>query len=718
MLADYPHDPLNLMPVAILSRPRVLLNSNDLARCRDFAQRLPWARAAYDTVFREAKEFVWPEYSGAQPPTALGRGTEVLSFAIAAALQENENQAQQLIDFLHGVAQQYSAWPQHDDGSRILSNLHTEKMLVGNLAAAYDLCVDLAGRSTPVLQTIENEFFRPCVEEICYHPVHMMCGNHHLAAIIGSLAVGGAINEPRYIHDAFYGHAYGDGLHSSGIAHQLMHDFLNDGMHWERALGYHFFSLYSIARFAWIAERLGTNLWHRPWPAATEAVNSDVEHHDFDARGDKFVKDFFLAPLFMAHSDGSTATIGDSNVAHISQLAAWGPLYEPAWQQYGDERFAWMLRQTYEQIKARQGVDYLPRGSGDPNYIGLHNFVFVEREDLPPGSFDFANDTKLCLTGQHESGSTLLPTSGFAVLRSDASNPNANNITFRYGPHHAGHQHPDLLSFVWQCDGTTALIDPLMVASTGTHFEQPLHGAWHKQTVAHNTVVVDGISHRPQGRSEEAYEIDRSPDAACGHLLAFNSRQLIKVVAAESTNAYDFPVRLRRVLIVTSDYVFDRFECEGEHEHRWDYMLHPNATVSNSSPFCPQEAGLTETPGMRLMQNVTGWKVPEAGALLTWDRFAVQVCGATDLYIGTGPALPGEPDVTVALTQHGFRADYRSVFYRSATKLTMQSHENQVVIETPEYSDAILWHDTGVLWRRSIAHEVIEESIPFIAEQA
>jgi hypothetical protein len=120
---------------------------------------------------------------------------------------------------------------------------------------------------------------------------------------------------------------------------------------------------------------------------------------------------------------------------------------------------------------------------------------------------------------------------------------------------------------------------------------------------------------------------------------------------------------------------------------------------------------------MRLVQDVKKGDITETGVLLTWDRFAAQVYGATDLYIGTGPALPNEPDATVALTQHGAQADYRSLFHRSATELQMQSIENEVTITMPEYKDAITLSDTGVLWRRSIENQVVEESMSFITEQ-
>jgi len=697
MLADYPHDPLGLMPAATSSRPRVLLNSDDLARSRDFAKRLPWARDAYAGVLRQAKAFEMPKFSAESPPADLSRGTDFLDLAIAAALEENEGQAKQVIDFLHGVAQQYASWPQHEDGSRILANLHIEKMLVGNLAAAYDLCVELAGTSAGMQDTIANGLFRPSVEEICWHPVHLMCGNHHLAALIGSLSIGGAIGEPLYIHDAFYGHTYNDGTRSSGIAHQLTHDFLGDGMHWERTLGYHFFSLYSISRFAWIAERLGTDLWHRAWPATTEA-RKDFEHQGFDASGDKFMRDYFLAPLFMAHSDGSVAPIGDSSLMHIHELAAWGPLYEPAWNRYGDERFAWMLAEVYKQVQQRQGVDYQPRGSGDPQYIGIHNFVFVENEELPPGNFDLSKPVRFCLTGQHLGKSTLYPSSGYAVLRSDALDPKANNITFRYGPHHAGHQHPDLLGIVWECDGAAALIDPLM----GAQFESGLHGGWHKQTVAHNTIAIDGISHRPQGASIEAYEIDRSTNPATGKLLAFASHDTLQAVAAETTNAWEFPVRLRRLLLVTPEYVFDRFEGSGEREHRWDYALHPSTPVATTLALEPTEGSLGPIGGMSLIGNLQSAALPDDGTTLRWGNYAawVSASSAAQLHIGTCPSLPDQPNITLALTQHGQEVEYRTVFHRAALEVKVQSEAQQVVIEGDGFIDTISFGESEVHWQR------------------
>src|SRR5687767_6322051 len=141
-LADFPDDPLGLMPRALPPRPRVMMNAADLQRCRNFAREFPWAKQAYANVIDTARLTELPLDADACLPQTYKHGQEILNLAIAAALEENEAWAAQVISHLHCIAQRYPSWPTQEDGARIGDHLHGEKMWVRDAAAAFDLCVD------------------------------------------------------------------------------------------------------------------------------------------------------------------------------------------------------------------------------------------------------------------------------------------------------------------------------------------------------------------------------------------------------------------------------------------------------------------------------------------------------------------------------------------------------------------------------------------------
>ena len=162
-LADFPDDPLGLMPRALPPRPRVWMNAADLQRCRDFSREFAWAKQSYANVVNAACLTELPADPDACLPQTNADGQELLNLAIAAALEENEAWAAQVILHLHRIAQRYRSWPQQADGARIGDHLHGEKMWVRDAAAAFDLCVDLAGASDAVQAEISTGLLRPAI---------------------------------------------------------------------------------------------------------------------------------------------------------------------------------------------------------------------------------------------------------------------------------------------------------------------------------------------------------------------------------------------------------------------------------------------------------------------------------------------------------------------------------------------------------------------------
>jgi hypothetical protein len=160
--------------------------------------------------------------------------------------------------------------------------------------------------------------------------------------------------------------------------------------------------------------------------------------------------------------------------------------------------------------------DYPPPAAHEPDELPLE-----ER---------FAN------TGQYRHGCSLLPTSGVAVLRQAEDDftrqPASTAVALSYGPYGGGHGHPDKLNIVVYALGRQWLPDfPSMPYET--HWKPE----WTAQTVSHNTLVVDGISQRPNRRGTPYFPVDNAADKVIGKLDRFEPNS--KLVAASCDSAYE-----------------------------------------------------------------------------------------------------------------------------------------------------------------------------------
>jgi len=179
------------------------------------------------------------------------------------------------------------------------------------------------------------------------------------------------------------------------------------------------------------------------WPLTEAARNSGV-----DLYGEP-LKKMFLAPVELAMPNGLLPAFNDSNEVNIRN-----DLYELAWARYHDPRLALGLA-----------------GSNRRNDFAL----WFGADELPEA-------------GAASMGSRNSTASGYAILQK-GDEAQATWLCLKYGPHGGGHGHPDKNNFILYSRGRVLFPDP------GTRpYGSPLHNEWDKVTVAHNTLVVDGVS--------------------------------------------------------------------------------------------------------------------------------------------------------------------------------------------------------------------------------
>jgi len=210
--------------------------------------------------------------------------------------------------------------------------------------------------------------------------------------------------------------------------------FLGDGTWWECSPAHHGYVLRGVYKYALAKHLLGEPIWNRKF-------------------GEISVADTFEALAKTANPLGEYPSVNDS-YGHGKPIGrSYSEFVKAATMMgRGDFLHAWRARPTW------------PAAAG----------IKPRKIDLRPPSYT----------------SVLMPNAGHAVFR-DGWAPDDAYLFFDYGPHGGGHGHLDKLAFALCADGHHWMPD----AACAPHYcIFPEQWNWHKQTISHNTVLVDGKS--------------------------------------------------------------------------------------------------------------------------------------------------------------------------------------------------------------------------------
>lgn len=189
-----------------------------------------------------------------------------------------------------------------------------------------------------------------------------------------------------------------------------------------------------------------------------------------------------------------------------------------------DSRFGYRFR--------RDDFEFLYHHFRDPVYAGILSAPGYKRE--VGVAYLFYGD-ELGDRAPMPAGSWHFFQAGMAVLKPEGDSDLSAIID--YGHTVAGHGHMDKLNLVIFAGGRQRLPD----IGTRSYFS-PVSRAWDRQTLSHNTVVVD----------------ERSQKQERGRLSLFDGRGPVQVVQATADEAYP-SLNLMRTLFVTSAYTVDMF---------------------------------------------------------------------------------------------------------------------------------------------------------------
>jgi len=174
---------------------------------------------------------------------------------------------------------------------------------------------------------------------------------------------------------------------------------------------------------------------------------------------------------------------------------------------------------------------------------------------------------------------------GLGILR-HGEGTDQTMVLMKYGVHGLGHGHFDKLHFILFDQGREVIPDygfcrwiNIEPKFGGRYL--PENDSYAKQTIAHNTVVVDGISQNRGNR--------KAADQVHGERHFFDvARPGVQVMSARANQHYD-GVEMQRTLLMVSNpqveypVLVDIFRLTSEERHQYDYLIHYNGQIINTN---------------------------------------------------------------------------------------------------------------------------------------
>lgn len=233
-------------------------------------------------------------------------------------------------------------------------------------------------------------------------------------------------------------------------------------------------------------------------------------------------------------------------------------------------------------IEMVYGVDIAFGITGDTGLLSLakkQGQVLLTRDGLKVAqAIELGLSTDFNFTSQLLHDGPTGQDGAIAILRAGNS-----ALLFKAASQGMGHGHFDRLSWLYYDNGVEIVSDYgaarfLNVETKNGGVYLPENESWAKQTVAHNTLVVDGQSHFGGDVGGAALS---SPK-----LLAFSVKEDVQLVAAEEASAYS-GVRMQRTMAlvkpsyVDAPLVIDLMEVFSKGSHQYDLPLNYQGQITN-----------------------------------------------------------------------------------------------------------------------------------------
>ena len=445
---------------------------------------------------------------------------------------------------------------------------------------------------------LKKELFQPYIKfltvdgEETFNKIH----NHGTWALAAVGMAGYSLEEPRWVEMALKGTAV-DG--SGGFYKQLDQLFSPDGYYSEGP----YYQRYALMPFVVFAQAIEKN---------------QPEMQIFDYRDSILIKAIYAAVdlTYAGHFFPINDALKEKNLKTSEMVFG----INIAYSKTKDPKLL--------SISAYQG-DFAPIDAG------FYTVKAMEKGLSKPFSFE----SKRMRDGENGNQG------GLAILRSETPK-NSSALVYKYTAQGMGHGHYDKLTWLYYDNGEEIIRDYgaarflNIEAKYGGHY-LPENNSWAKQSIAHNTVVVDEQSHF-YGKYKVANE------AYPNELLFDVSNPDFQISSAEILDVYE-GVDFKRTMIYLQDtdfeypVVLDLFEVESDKQHQFDLPLHFNGQfIFLNVPLQPNTDELLplgKSDGYQHLWNKAKGKADQNLSQFTWllkDRFytwSVHTDGTEELIV-------------------------------------------------------------------------------------
>lgn len=371
-----------------------------------------------------------------------------------------------------------------------------------DMAYGYDLLYDYQGFTDADRKKLKDEFFYPLAKITQLFPE--TASNRQLWYNNVSAAVGFLFDDKELIDFALKG--------KYGFYWQLGSALPESGF-WAEWSGYHFVALRGMIHLAEMARHNGIDLYHLEIAGRSMKKMLDVP---FDV----------ILPNY------EFPRIKDSGGGNILEYATY---YEIGYAVYKDPKYLALLNLT-NVVRGKQVV-------GETSALGEADApvtMFNVEPQLPQLSSDIIPDK-----------STNLEGNGFSVLRNGVGKER-RSLYLDYGIMGGEHGHPDRLQIGYYANGRNWILDPL----NESYFNPNLQ-LWFRQTVAHNTPVIDQTSQTWTN----------------GYGVFYRAVPSLQVASGASTTTYPGS-KTTRTLVQVGDYFLDLVDFESPDSRTIDWPLH------------------------------------------------------------------------------------------------------------------------------------------------
>ncbi len=645
-LPDPPHIDV---PETFPDHPRLFINQQEIDALKEWAQRDPVVGEYMEKFIAGSLAGVDSiplpdENKGDHHQSIAGRAQ---SLAWAYALSGNIELAEAAGRILVAYIEHVPNYTESGMKGLVTSSALGEAGWAIRAASAYDLIYNSGVLTDEQKEGIEQDVLKASAETLrrCNHNGR---SNWRMIAVAGFGTIGFAIGDRDLIDEALNGYHDETGrLRRDGFGHHVAWSMLDDGMYYERSLGYTQFVSHNYPALLEAARHSGLNLWTMEMPGSEWGAGADPARN-FGQAAPRTIKGLFDAPFYRTMGDYSQVMVANTSHPRLAPRN----YTEAAWRAYRDPKYAWLAR--------RGDHGRLPGNPVDLMWM---------TPDMTEGHFNLAEDATIGVTGQHVNACTLLPNGGITILRQNGGK-GATAALMTYGKWGSSHCHADQLSITLYAAEYQFIPEPKWYGGYG----HPKFISWSRQTIAHNTVTVDEISQTPQDDKESAWvnpEAGRVPYSQPTLFHAGNQLKAFRAVT-EPGRAYE-GVTMDRTIVMVDSLVVDFFRVRSEEEHQYDLSLHVDGQlVDESAELGEAEAGpLSDKLGYKHITDLRRARLGDGVADLAYTRddgigaqlhISFLPTGKAELIVGKGiVGKKGEQADVVIVRKTASDADFVTV---------------------------------------------------------